>query len=371
MKVSIDSRTVEPGDIFIPVKGKNHDGRAFMEEAAKKGARVLDVDLTDYAKAYRKKLTCHVIAITGSAGKTTAKDQLSAILGTKYKVTKTLENQNNEVGVPLTVLSADYSTEILIVELAMRHKGEIAQLTRIVRPTHTVVTSIGLTHVELLKSQRQIAAAKAEVFMKRQKWEAENRFAFINFATPFHKLLHKKAVAAGYSILPFEGETKIDQTLNMCYTVGHHFGLTDAEIQAGLSNYKGSSHRLQLHRLREITVIDDAYNANPDGVVYALQYLKRQPGRKILVMGDMLELGTHSKQEHEKIGELALDAEVSIVYTFGEQSAVIQSDYHFRDRNQLHRSLVQELRAGDVVLVKGSRGMKMEETVNFLQSHYQ
>ena len=161
---SIDTRTLEPGDIFIPIKGPRFDGRDFIDDAIKKGARVLDVDLAKFATNYRKKLKCYVIGVTGSAGKTTVKDLLTAILSQKYNVVSTSQNQNNEIGVPLTLLKADHQTDILIVEMAMRNLGDMTYLTKMVRPTHTVITNIGLSHIELLKTQRNVAKAKSEIF---------------------------------------------------------------------------------------------------------------------------------------------------------------------------------------------------------------
>ena len=157
MDICTDSRQIKPGQIFIPIQGPNFDGRKFIDEAVRKGAQILDVNLEDYAKKYRKKLKCHVIGITGSAGKTTAKDMLYYVLSQKFNVIRTEENQNNEIGVPLTILKADSSTDILIVEMGMRKRGEIAQLTRMVRPTHTVITIIDNAHIEILKTQRNIA----------------------------------------------------------------------------------------------------------------------------------------------------------------------------------------------------------------------
>ncbi len=377
-RVVIDSREVEPGDIFIPIKGEHHDGHAFIDEVIRKGGQVLDVDIAQYAKQYRKKLKCPIIGVTGSAGKTTVKDLLASVLGQKYTVVKTLENQNNEIGVPLTVLRADYSTEILIVELAMRHPGEIGQLARIVRPTHTVITSVGMTHVEILKTPRKIALAKAEIFTAPLSAETAPRYAFLNHSSGFYDLLHRKATAKGYTIFPFGGQDKPDQNINLCTTIGHHFGLTDVQIAAGFAQFESSSHRLKVSHLSgsagAITLVDDTYNANPDGVAYSLQYLRRFNGRKILVLGDMLELGEYSEAAHQGVVDQALDAGVDVIFTYGPASANMKSEdvsiVSFLDKAQLHQVVLDELKAGDVVLVKGSRGMKMEETVEYVSDRY-
>jgi UDP-N-acetylmuramoyl-tripeptide--D-alanyl-D-alanine ligase len=373
MKVKIDSRDLEPGDIFIPVRGPRFDGRDFIKEALAKGARVLDVDLTKYAKAYRKKLTCKVIGITGSAGKTTVKDLVASVLSQKYKVVKTKENLNNEFGVPLTILQADFDTEILIVEMAMRHKGEIGHLTQIVRPTHAIITSIGMTHIENLGSQKNIAKAKGEIFKKPLQTETSPRYAFLNFSSPFYTYLKDKAESCNYSVLPFEGQDKPDQNINLCYQVGRHFGLSRDEVNVGLASYNPSSHRLNVIKKNNITLIDDCYNANPDGVLFSLQYLRRFSGRKILVLGDMLELGDFSKEAHQAVYNQAVENGISILFTVGQHSRVLQDlstdalpVYSFLDKKAMHHHLIPELKAGDVILVKGSRGMKLEETVEAL-----
>ncbi|MGE4169471.1 MAG: UDP-N-acetylmuramoyl-tripeptide--D-alanyl-D-alanine ligase [Candidatus Margulisiibacteriota bacterium] len=373
MAISIDSRTLKPGDVFIPIKGPSFDGHDFIPEAIKKGATILDVDLPKYAASYRKKLGCAVIAVTGSAGKTTVKDLLYAVLSQKYRVVKTEENQNNEIGAPLTLLRADFNTDILIVELGMRGLGQIQELARIVRPTHAVITSIGLTHVELLGNQRNIAKAKAEVFLPPLKWE-KTRTAFLNFTTPYYDLLAKKATQNQFTVLPFKGADKIDQNINLCYAVGQQFGLSNDDIATGLKHYQGSAHRLQVHHHHGVTLIDDTYNANPDGVSYALQFLRRFSGRKIFVFGDMLELGTFAPEAHQAVVDQALDAGVDLMFTYGPLTRAMHSDTlsidHFKDKASLNTMVLAELKPGDVVLFKGSRGMKLEETLNTVLEDY-
>jgi len=373
MKISIDSRTVQPGDFFIPIKGENFDGRNFIQDALNKGARLLDVNLSDYAKKYRKKLSCAVIGVTGSAGKTTVKDLLHAVLSQKYKVVKTQENENNEIGAPLTLLKADFDTEILIVEMGMRGKGQIKSLASIIRPTHVVVTSIGKTHIELLKTQRNIALAKAEIMLPPVAWETTPRFAFLNYSSDYYDLLLKKAEKTGFTVYPFQGEDRIEQNIHLCFTVGHHFGLTDAEIQKGLSHYSPSAHRLQTYSL-QFTLIDDSYNANPDGVIYSLDFIKRYPGRKIVVLGDMLELGSYAAKEHQRMVEYIVNSDTSILFTFGSLWSAVKvpdsmTHYAFQSKEDLIKTLKMELKPKDTVLVKGSRGMKMEDIVEALKEY--
>ena len=375
MKISIDTRTLQPGDIYIPIKGQNFDGHDFIGDAIKKGAqKILDVDLQKFAYQYRKKLKCKVLAVTGSSGKTTTKDLLTTVLSQKYKVVSTFQNQNNEIGVPLTLLQADYDTDVIIVELGMRLRGEIKALTKTVRPTHVVITNIGLTHVERLNTQRNIALAKAEIFQSQLQWESYERTAYLNFSTPYYELLKQKAEKNHYRIFSFTGESKVDQNFNLCYVVARQFGLSNEEIKKGLEEFNPSEHRLKLIKLKNITVIDDAYNANPDGVNYALEYLTRFPGRKIFILGDMLELGKHAVKEHQKVLNKSRDLGIDLVCTFGEILNDIKDNNNqqlaFLDKKKLIKFLKDEIKIGDVILVKGSRGMKMEEVVDALQSAY-
>ena len=368
MDISIDSRTIQPGQYFIPV----NSGRKYIQDAIDKGGRLLDVNLSNYARQYRKKLNCHVIGLTGSSGKTTCKDLLSSVLGQRFRIQKTQGNQNNEIGVPLSILRADHETEILIVEMGMRKKGDIRLLTQWLQPTHAVITNIGTAHLEFFQSQRHIAYAKAEIFRKQAYWQKGARFAFLNTSSPYFELLADKARHYDYDILPFMGEDKPDQNVQLCYQVGRHFGLSESQIKDGIDAYQPSENRLDVQRIGDVTLINDAYNANPDGVEYALTYLKQYQGRKIMVLGDMKELGKNTVKIHQSLASLMIEAGVDILMTLGPVSAQINSEsmdvLHYQDQAQLNATLKAELKEGDIVLVKGSRALKLEETVAYLAS---
>lgn len=368
MNVCIDTRVLKPGDVFIPIKGPQFDGHDFIDEAIRKGAsQILDVDIGAYARQYRKKLRCSVIAITGSAGKTTAKELLSAVLSVKYRVVSNFKNFNNEIGVPFTVLQADGQTDILIVEMGMRGRGEIAELTQIARPTHSVVTNIGWSHVERLRTQRNIALAKSEIFRVPLKWETSDRFAYVMHGTPYYDLLAKRAQGVGYKLFPYGGQTRPDEVVNLCYLIGQHFGLTPTEIGLGIARYKSIDHRLAVSSLREGVLIDDTYNANPDGYEYAFQVMGQYRGRRIVVMGDMLELGDHSDRLHQWVADQARNYGVSHVITYGDYSQRVRTPLRFAHAHQLS-DIVPHLQAvyqpGDVILIKGSRGLALETVVS-------
>ena len=174
--------------------------------------------------------------------------------------------------------------------------------------------------------------------------------------------------------MPFGGQDLPDQNMQLCFTVGRHFGLSDEEIHHGIQKYVPSSHRLISVPKKDLTLIDDTYNANPDGVLYALQYIKRFNGRKMVILGDMLELGSYSENAHKSLLEPMLDAGVDVLFTFGKETKVIQSEAlsvtHFNSKEALHKMVLMEIKKKDIILVKGSRGMKMEETVEFISRNF-
>ncbi|MBT5954538.1 UDP-N-acetylmuramoyl-tripeptide--D-alanyl-D-alanine ligase [bacterium] len=374
MNISIDSRHVKPGQLFIPVKGERFDGHDFIDDVIKKGGRVLDVDLSDYARKYRKKLSCSVIGITGSSGKTTVKDMLASVLGQKYNVVKTKQNQNNEIGVPLTLLDADYSTDIIIVEMGIRKRGDMSLLSSIVRPTHVAITNIGKTHLETFKSLKTVVKEKGKVFRKPLKSDILNRHAFLNYNSFGYDDLKLKAESCEYTVTPITGETAPDQNINLCYAIGQSFGLDNSTILKGIQDFEPSGHRQLVKRYSEVVVIDDVYNSNPNGMVYALQSLRNYTGRKIVVLGDMLELGRFGAIEHRRLIPHLKEADVSMIFSVGSLVKEIQSsvcpNYHFNSKADLIKQLLQEIKTGDVVLVKGSRGMEMEIIVDKLEEHY-
>ncbi len=366
---SIDTRTLKPGDIYIPIKGPRFDGHDFIEDAKKKGAsQILDVDLGQFAKSHRQKFSIPVIGITGSSGKTTVKDMLTAVLKEKFKnVVSSFENQNNEVGVPLTLLKINEESQAVVIEMAMRARGEIKYLAELTAPTHVGITSLGTAHLERLGSREEIARAKAEIFYPGCK-------VFINHALPFQKILIETAQAQKCQIIFFEEKDLLKQNEMLVTVIAKDLGLSEKQIEAGIAHMKRSSHRMAVLNLKNnITVIDDSYNANPDSMHYAVQILKTMPmpsqGRKILIAGDMLELGDQAAELHAGLDLKDIDC----VLTLGLLSKNITSGkkvLHFDERDVLWETLQSELKAGDQILIKGSRGMKMEWFVEKLKEQH-
>lgn len=370
LKVSIDSRTIKPGEYFIPVQGTHFNGRDFVSEVISKGGHVLDVDLETYAKSYRKKLTCKVIAIVGSAGKTTVKDMIAGVLAQRFTVVKTEENNNNEFGVPLTVLAADADTDFLLVEMGMRKKNDLKYLTQIVQPDCIIFTGVGKTHIEFFKSQYHLALAKTEVFRSQLKWQLSKRVCFLSGSSDYYDLVVAKADSVGYHLVTYTGDDKVSENINLCYQLGSYYDISSACIERGISTSSRSVHRMNHIQKNQILLIDDTYNSNPSGVLYAFQYLARYDGRKIAVLGDMLELGSYSLKEHQAVGKLAVDYGIDMLFLYGnEMEAVSVTDipvYHFNDKELLVSYLKDEIKMGDIVLLKGSRSLEMEDVVHQL-----
>ena len=231
MRYSIDTRTMKAGDIFIPVKGENFDGHDFIEEAKKKGAAdILDVDLAEHATEIRKKYNIPIIAVTGSAGKTTVKDMLAAVLSQKFKVLKSAENQNNEIGVPLTLLKLEEEEyDIAVVELAMRGLGQIETLAKIAEPTHAIITNVGYTHLELLHSRDSIALAKSEVIRKGIK-------VFLNKKDDYYDFLRERAEEKDALVVDFDYNHLLEANENAVRTITLEFGLDEKAIDKGLES---------------------------------------------------------------------------------------------------------------------------------------
>ena len=358
MAYSIDSRTLQPGDIFIPVRGARFDGHDFSAEARAKGAQVLDVELGNFAAAHRLRHNIPVIEVTGSYGKTTTKDLLAAVLGQKYNLIKSDANQNNEIGVPLTLLKITDTTELAIVEMAMRGPGQIDYLAGIAAPTQAVITNIGWAHIELLgtpgaASRDNIAAAKAEIIRPGMT-------VFLNEQDDYHAYLCRIAAQQQASVVSYTSARLTDINKAAAAAVAGHFGLTPAQIAAGLASYQSSPHRQKILVRDGITIIDDTYNANPDAVHFALQILRETPARRrIAVLGDMLELGDRAETLHRQVDVTGID----LVYTLGGLAKYIPARENFREQAPLIARLKTLLRPGDALLIKGSRALGLEDVV--------
>lgn len=425
--VVIDSRNIKGGEIFIALKGDRTDGHHFVGQVFENGAvcavvsrewfssqgssvheagrRYIVVNDTvsamqQLARLYRRKFDIPVIGIGGSNGKTTTKEMTACVLRSRYRVHMSRGNLNNHLGVPLTLFGLREAHEIAVVEMGINHPGEMELLADIAAPTHGLLTNIGHEHLEFLRDLDGVTRAETALYRYLQE---RNGVVFVNCAD---KRLAQEAAGIGtvvaYGVSQesvWAEDTGMDSTgralFSLCFrsgtvpvalrfagrhnvsnavaaaAVGLHFGLTPEQIASGLERLEPVKgwKRLEFQQAGGVTVVNDAYNANPDSVRNALDLLCELPvsGKRIAVIGDMLELGDVSTSEHEGIGRYVASLDnLDILYTFGEQAALCcraagaKCSGHFVDSASLQRVLNESLNPGDVLLLKGSRGMFLE-----------
>lgn len=426
--VSTDTRTIAEGDLFFALSGERYDAHSFLDSAVRAGAGglvvsraadlppavpVLLVDdtlraLQLLAASNRVRSGAFLIGVTGSTGKTTTKDIIASVLGTRFKTLKTTGNLNNEIGLPLTLLKIGQECEAAVVEMAMRGGGEIDSLCRIASPDGAVVTTINETHLELLGDVSSIAAAKGEIL----EHIPSGGFALLNIESPFIRReagrcrcrviffgLELAADIRAENIRPEGGGSAFDAVIgDERYTyvlpvlgrhnvinalaavgVGREMGLTNEEIARGLASVVMTGMRLEVMNSGGIKIINDTYNASPASTGAALQTLVDLAGggRKIAVLGNMLELGPRAWEGHREVGETAAGLKVDCLVAVGDLAASIhdgatgaglppEKAFHCGANDEAIKVLEQLLSAGDTVLIKGSRGMKMEQIVQHL-----
>lgn len=376
--ISTDSRSIKPGELFIPLKGKNFDGRKFL----KKAPLALDVKdglaaLQKLAAYHRGKFNIPIVGVTGSVGKTTTKDMLASILSQEMNVLKNEENLNNEIGVPLTLLQLNKKHKAAVIEMAMQRLGEIEELAHIVRPHVAVITNIGEAHLKFLKTKRNVAKAKSEIF----KYLKRGDYAVINQDDEFFEHLRRRGKGKGIRVitfgilekadvmpkdlagikLPVPGEHMIMNAL-AAIAAARTLSIKKASIKKGLEKFQPSSRRMEvIVRPDGTRILNDTYNANPQSMAAALKVLAHFPGRKIAVLGDMLELGRSSKSAHRRIVKLTYDLKIDKLFTLGKLWPKAAAPE--KNRKTLTKKLKKFIRPRDIILVKGSRGMKMENLV--------
>lgn len=421
--VTIDSRAVQPQMLFIPFKGEHVDGHRFVKQSIQDGAAAAfyqtgqEIDssleeqpliyvsdtltaLQQLAKAYLNYVQPKVIAVTGSNGKTTTKDMIESVLKTQFKVKKTQGNYNNEIGMPLTILELDYDTDISILEMGMSGFHEIELLSSIAEPDIAVITNIGESHMQDLGSRAGIAKAKSEIVTGLK----DNGIFIYDEDEPLlqphvAQVKHAKLISVGleqhntyvctidsnqndgiaFNInntehyeLPILGVHNM-RNAAIAIAVGHELGLSYEMIQHNIKHVQLTGMRMERHVTeQQITVINDAYNASPTSMKASIDTLSNMEGRKILILADCLELGDNSQHMHEEIGEYLKNKNIDELYTFGEEAQYIHRSgqpyvshaQHFESKEAIIEQLKKELVAGDKVLVKGSRGNKLEDIVN-------
>ncbi|MBS4033919.1 MAG: UDP-N-acetylmuramoyl-tripeptide--D-alanyl-D-alanine ligase [Ignavibacterium sp.] len=429
--VSIDTRVIKKNSLFIAIKGEKFDGHNFINTAVKKGAAAIminknylqsidDIDipvitvpdtikaLGDVAKIWRSKLNAKVIGLTGSSGKTTTKEILARQLAVKFKVNKTSANNNNHIGVPLTILSTTSTDQVLVAECGTNHFGEIAYTANILQPDYALITNIGDSHLEFLKNRQGVLKEKLALFdvtSKRKgklfinvddeliciasgKYRNKIKYGFDGKAEIKGKILSYDSIGKARLELtsnskrinltvPLPGESNAKNFL-AASAVCLELGLGKKELISSSLKMKSADKRLNLKIYKNFSLIDDTYNANPDSMRAAISILSlyKNRRRKIAILGEMFELGKQSQKLHEELAEYVKTQNIHEVYTIGNMmkhfsrklkkySAVIE---HFESREELKKYLKKINLHNSIILIKGSRGMKMEYFVSQLES---
>jgi len=429
--VGTDSRRLDPGALFFALRGQQHDGHDFVVAALRNGAAAAVVDhpvigvpaaqlirvtdtlvaLGDLAAWTRRRCRAQVVAVTGSNGKTTTKELIASVCSAAAPfagVSKSAGNFNNLIGLPLTLLQMRGDESVAVLEMGMNHPGEIARLAEIARPDFAVITNIGSAHLEGIGGTLAgVAAAKGELiaslspdatiainadderlrrlgalfpgrqvtFGRAGDVRARNVADLREAGVTFDLMVGDESAAVHLRLI---GGHNVQNALAAA-AVGHAMGLSVPVIGAGLAQARGPAMRMAARRLANgVTVINDAYNANPSSVEAALMTLRRFSGRSVAVLGEMWELGDESRRAHFAIGERAASLGVRELYLLGTQAEAMaagaraggmRSDavYVCSSHAEVAAAVVARWQPGDTVLVKGSRGMRMEEVVRLLE----
>jgi len=419
--VSIDSRAVGPGDLFVALAGERHDGHDFLDDVGRAGAAAALVAaawagaheaptpalvvedplgaLQCLARAHRRRFQVPVVAVTGSSGKTTTKEMVAAALSARYHVHRTPGNLNNHIGVPLTLLGLRGEYGAAVVEMGMNHRGEIALLSRLARPDVSIITNIGRAHIGLLGSLEEVARAKLEIVegmtggvlvlpsgepLLAARPEGLPVRTFGRDPDSEVRIISSRPSGLGRMVLELDGFPPIPlsaagagnaENAAAAAAAALSLGLTPEEIARGLATFRPLPGRLSVRERAGIVFIEDHYNANPDSFRVALEVLLSAParGRRIAVVGEMLELGDHAEAAHEEVGRAAAgaDAIVAVGSRAGRVAAGARAAgrpavavFTEADNAAAARVLRRLARAGDVVLVKGSRGARLEEVID-------
>ena len=429
--VVVDSRKAGENFIFVATKGERVDGHRFIPDVFAKGALGVVCEkepeslpgpcsvvedsfeaLKQIGEFYRQQLPVKVVGITGSVGKTSTKEFVAAVLSMKYKVHKTLGNYNNEVGVPLTVLSMPEDTEVAVLEMGINHFGEMHNLSRIARPDICIMTNIGQCHLEFLGSREGILKAKSEMFdfmkedgsvcingdddmlasIKEVKGKKPVTFGLSEqcrvYATDIkgkglfgsEAMIHGNGESFAVQI-PLPGEHMVYNALAAA-AAGQLLGMTPEEIRDGIAAVESVSGRSHIVKLPDKVLIDDCYNANPVSMEAAIDLLLQADGRRVAVMGDMFELGEQEKEMHARVGKYAAEKGVECIICAGKLARCIYEGareaagerkdgpaaeiFYFEDRESLLEGINQILKPGDTILIKASHGMGFEKVVEQL-----
>ena len=425
---STDTRTIKKGDVFVALKGENFDGHGFIRNAHVRGAVFCVVEKAsgrdsdipclvvkdalkawgDLACAFRKKFKIPIVAVTGSNGKTTTKDLTAALLSQKFQVLKTEGNLNNLIGVPHMLFRLKKKHKMAVIEMGSNQKGEIKRLSEIVQPQIGIITNVGAAHLQGLNSLSSVHAEKAALFKNvlkskgkivvnlddpyLKKWADKNKKHCLTVSIKqkahfYAENIHLENLKGTSFILKTSRKKEIPIFLSLsgkhqvanalcAIAVASHYGVDLKKIKLALLKMVPMGGRFKMIDLGGVKLIDDTYNANPNSMKAALVFLS-EVGKKlglktVAIVGDMLELGNRSKQLHAEIGKKIAELKIDEVYSYGDEAAEIVKNCHtefcgiFSQHTDIIGEFIKRLEKGTLVLVKGSRGMKMEQVVQAL-----
>ena len=419
--VSIDTRTLKPGDLFFALRGEHSDGHDYVAAAFAKGAiaavvsepiadaggrqiRVPDTlrAFGDLAGAYRRLFNIPVVGVTGSVGKTSTKEMIAAVLRTRYETLANEKNFNNEIGVPLTLFQLEAKHEVAVIEMGMRGLGEIDRLAEIAAPTIGLITNIGYAHIERLGSRENILRAKTELYQRLP----QDGVAIVPLHSAFYEELLQR-VPQNVSIIAYSSFSGRLANVRVRGSKGRHhkllvngehyemtltahgshvianalgalavaatLGIDISQAIAALEKWEGAEGRMAIRKTaQEVTILDDCYNAGVESMEAAIETLQESADRKIAVLGDMRELGDFATEAHERIGRKVAKTDVRMLLTVGELAKTIADTVEenstiktrrYADADEAAAHVNRYVIPGDTVLVKGSRAMQMEKIV--------
>jgi UDP-N-acetylmuramoyl-tripeptide--D-alanyl-D-alanine ligase len=411
--ISTDTRKINEGVMFFALKGDKFNANSFAQEALSKGAKYVVIDEAEYAtdercilvgdvlytlqklaNYHRQQLNIPFVGMTGSNGKTTSKELVAAVLSKKFKTYYTKGNLNNHIGVPLTLLGIDESYEIAVVEMGANHQGEIRDLCGICEPTHGFITNVGKAHLEGFGGVDGVKKGKGELFDFLEK---SGGAVFVNnksevliemasqrtFKAKFDYLNNNEVTVlqdspiVKFSANGLEYETHLPGSYNFeniaaALAIGKYFGVSPELANEAVSEYNPDNNRSQIVEKGTNSILLDAYNANPSSMSASIQNFinLKTDKKKVVILGDMFELGEEAPAEHRLIGELVAKGDFDLVVLFGQLMAnaleFLPNAFYFSDKFSLHNWLIDKQLQDSYILIKGSRGVSLETVMQFL-----
>lgn len=411
--ISTDTRKINEGVMFFALKGDKFNANSFAQEALSKGAKYVVIDEAEYAidercilvgdvlytlqklaNYHRQQLSIPFVGMTGSNGKTTSKELVAAVLSKKFKTYYTKGNLNNHIGVPLTLLGIDESYEIAVIEMGANHQGEIRDLSNICEPTHGFITNVGKAHLEGFGGVEGVKKGKGELYDFLEKsggtvfvnakstalleMAAQRKFKerFDYLADDEVSMLQDSPIVI-FSANNTQYETHLPGSYNFeniaaALAIGKYFGVSPELANEAVSEYNPDNNRSQIVEKGTNSILLDAYNANPSSMSASIQNFinLKTDKKKVVILGDMFELGEEGPVEHRLIGELVAKGDFDLVVLFGQLMAnaleFLPNAFYFTDKFSLHNWLIDKQLKDSYVLIKGSRGVSLETVVQFL-----